>query len=74
MPDGLARGLPAGLNPVAGPCAHMFGVAGGALFTGASFTAIQGTGAMAIIVADVNSGRVGAAMGKRDRTSPRSGS
>jgi len=54
VPDGLASGLLAGVNPVAGLYAYLFGVAGGALFTSTAFMAIQGTGAMAIIIADVD--------------------
>ena len=54
VPDGLAAGLLAGINPVAGLYSYMFGLAGGALFTSTAFMAIQGTGAMAIIVADVD--------------------
>ena len=54
VPDGLASGLLAGVNPVAGLYAYMFGVASGALFTSTMFMAIQGTGAMAIIIADVD--------------------
>jgi SulP family sulfate permease len=54
VPDGLASGLLAGVNPVAGLYAYMFGVAAGALFTSTAFMAIQGTGAMAIIVNDVD--------------------
>jgi SulP family sulfate permease len=54
VPDGLASGLLAGVNPVAGLYSYMFGIAGGALFTSTAFMAVQGTGAMAIIVADVD--------------------
>jgi sulfate permease, SulP family len=54
VPDGLASGLLAGVNPVAGLYAYLFGMVGGALFTSAAFMAVQGTGAMAIIVADVD--------------------
>ncbi len=54
VPDGLASGLLAGVNPVAGLYSYIFGLAGGALFTSTAFMAIQGTGAMAIIVADVD--------------------
>ena len=54
VPDGLASGLLAGVNPVAGLYAYMYGVAGAALFTSTAFMAVQGTGAMAIIVADVD--------------------
>ena len=54
VPDGLASGLLAGVNPVAGLYAYMYGVAGGALFTSTAFMAVQATGAMSIIVADVD--------------------
>ena len=52
VPDGLASGLLAGVNPVAGLYAYMFGVGSAALVTGTAFMAVQGTGAMAIIVND----------------------
>jgi len=54
VPDGLALGLLAGVNPVAGLYAYLFGMAGAALFTSSSFMAVQGTGAMALIVADTD--------------------
>ncbi|MEM9515824.1 MAG: SulP family inorganic anion transporter [Actinomycetota bacterium] len=54
VPDGLASGLLAGVNPVAGLYAYLYGIASGALFTSTAFMAIQGTGAMAIIIADVD--------------------
>lgn len=54
VPDGLANGLLAGVNPVAGLYGYLFGLVGGALFTSTTFMAVQGTGAMAIIVADVD--------------------
>lgn len=54
VPDGLASGLLAGVNPVAGLYAYMYGIAGAALFTSTAFMAVQGTGAMAIIVDDVD--------------------
>jgi SulP family sulfate permease len=53
VPDGLAAGLLAGVSPLSGLYAYLFGTAGGALFTGSAFMAVQATGAMAIIVADV---------------------
>ncbi len=56
VPDGLASGLLAGVNPVAGLYGYLFGMAGGALFTSTSFMAVQATGAMSIIVADVGLG------------------
>lgn len=54
VPDGLASGLLAGVNPVAGLYSYLFGMVGGALFTGTAFMAVQSTGAMAIVVADVD--------------------
>ncbi len=54
VPDGLASGLLAGINPVAGLYAYMFGAASAALFTSTAFMAVQGTGAMAIIINDVD--------------------
>jgi SulP family sulfate permease len=53
VPDGLATGLMAGVNPLSGLYAYMVGTFTGALVTSSSFMAIQGTGAMAMIVADV---------------------
>jgi SulP family sulfate permease len=53
VPDGLATGLLAGVNPLAGLYAYMVGTFTGALITSSSFMAIQGTGAMAMIMADV---------------------
>lgn len=55
VPDGLAGGLLAGVNPVYGLYAYMTGTVTGALFTSATFMAVQATGAMAIVVADVPS-------------------
>jgi SulP family sulfate permease len=54
VPDGLAGGLLAGVNPVYGLYAYMVGTFSGGLFTSSSFMAVQATGAMAIVVADVN--------------------
>lgn len=53
VPDGLATGLLAGVNPLAGLYAYLVGTATGAMFTSASFMAVQGTGAMAMVIADV---------------------
>jgi len=53
VPDGLAGGLLAGVNPVFGLYGYMVGTVTGALFTSATFMAVQATGAMAIVVADV---------------------
>ena len=54
VPDGLATGLLAGVNPLAGVYGYMVGTVAGALATSSAFMAVQGTGAMAIIVADVS--------------------
>lgn len=56
VPDGLASGLLAGVNPIAGLYGYLFGMVGGALFTSTAFMAVQATGAMSIIVADVDLG------------------
>ncbi len=53
VPDGLAAGLLAGVSPLSGLYAYMFGTLGGSLFTSSAFMAVQATGAMAIITADV---------------------
>jgi SulP family sulfate permease len=53
VPDGLAGGLLAGVNPVYGLYAYMVGTFTGGLFTSSSFMAVQATGAMAIVVADI---------------------
>ena len=53
VPDGLAAGLLAGVNPLAGLYAYVFGTIGGSLFTSSAFMAVQATGAMAIVIADV---------------------
>jgi SulP family sulfate permease len=54
VPDGLAIGLLAGVNPVAGIYAFLFGMAGAALFTSSSFMAVQATSALALIVSDTD--------------------
>jgi sulfate permease, SulP family len=53
VPDGLAAGLLAGVSPLAGLYAYLFGTIGGSLFTSSTFMAVQATSAMSIIVADV---------------------
>jgi SulP family sulfate permease len=53
VPDGLAGGLLAAVNPVWGLYGYMLGTFTGALFTSSAFMAVQATGAMAIVVADV---------------------
>lgn len=59
VPDGLAGGLLAGVNPVFGLYGYMFGTVSGALFTSSTFMAVQATGAMAIVVSDVPAVRTG---------------
>jgi SulP family sulfate permease len=53
VPDGLATGLLAGVSPLSGLYGYLVGTIAGAAFTSSTFMAIQGTGAMAMIVADV---------------------
>jgi sulfate permease, SulP family len=53
VPDGLASGLLAGVNPVAGLYGYMFGTLAGAVATSSVFMSVQGTGAMAVLIADV---------------------
>lgn len=53
VPDGLATGLLAGINPLSGLYGYLVGTAAGALSTSSTFMAVQGTGAMAILIADV---------------------
>jgi sulfate permease, SulP family len=59
VPDGLAGGLLAAVNPVWGLYGYMIGTFAGALATSSAFMAVQATGAMAIIVADVPSVHTG---------------
>lgn len=54
VPDGLAGGLLAAVNPVSGLYGYMIGTFTGALFTSSAFMAVQATGAMAIVIADVD--------------------
>lgn len=54
VPDGLASGLLAGVNPVAGLYAYLFGMLGAVAFTSTSLMAVQATGAMALVVADTD--------------------
>ncbi len=52
VPDGLASGVLAGVSPVAGLYGYMVGTLVGALSTSSVFMSVQGTGAMAVIIAD----------------------
>lgn len=60
VPDGLAAGVLAGVNPLSGLYAYVFGTLGGSFFTGSAFMAVQATGAMAIIIADTSAVHSGA--------------
>ena len=53
VPDGLATGLLAGVNPAYGLYAYLVGTAAGALATSSVLMSVQATGAMSVIVADV---------------------
>ncbi len=53
IPDGLAGGLLAGVNPVYGLYAYMFGMFSAAFATSSVFMTVQATGAMAAVIADV---------------------
>lgn len=53
VPDGLATGLLAGVNPVSGLYAYIVGTIVGAVATSSAFMVVQATGAMAMIIADV---------------------
>jgi len=54
VPDGLATGLLAGVNPLAGLYGYMVGTITGAISTSSTFMVVQGTGAMAMVIADVD--------------------
>ncbi len=53
VPDGLAMGLFAGLNPVAGLYGYLVGTVTGALATSSVLMSVQVTGAMAVLISDV---------------------
>ncbi len=59
VPDGLAGGLLAGVNPVYGLYGYLFGMLGAAFVTGSEFMTVQATGAMAAVVSDVPQVREG---------------
>lgn len=56
VPDGLAAGLLAGVNPLAGLYGYLFGMIGAAALTSSAFMAVQATSAMALVVADAQLG------------------
>lgn len=53
VPDGLAQGFLAFVNPIYGLYGYMMGTFTGAFFTSSVFMTIQATGAMALVVASV---------------------
>jgi SulP family sulfate permease len=53
IPDGLANGLLALINPIHGLYGYMIGTFTGAFFTSSAFMSIQATSAMALVVASV---------------------
>ncbi|MCA9874103.1 MAG: SulP family inorganic anion transporter [Anaerolineales bacterium] len=53
IPDGLANGLLALINPIYGLHGYMMGTFSGAFFTSSTFMSIQATSAMALVVASV---------------------
>lgn len=53
IPDGLAQGLVAGVNPIFGLYGYLYGMVGAAFVTGSVFMTVQATGAMSLVVADV---------------------
>lgn len=59
VPDGLAAGMLAGLNPLHGLYAYLFGTFAGALATGSVIMSVQATGAMAVVISDVDAGMPG---------------
>jgi hypothetical protein len=53
IPDGLANGLLALINPIYGLYGYMMGTFTGAFFTSSAFMTVQATSAMALVVASV---------------------
>jgi MFS superfamily sulfate permease-like transporter len=49
VPDGLAAGLLAGVSPLSGLYAYLFGMIGGPFFTSSAFMAVQATGVTDLI-------------------------
>lgn len=59
VPDGLAAGVLAGLNPLSGLYAYLVGTVAGALSTSSVFMCVQATGAMAVVISDIPQVREG---------------
>ena len=53
VPDGVAQGFLASINPIYGLYGYMMGTFSGAFFTSSVYMAVQATDAMALIVASV---------------------
>ena len=53
IPDGLAQGLVAGVNPIYGLYGYLYGMVGAAFVTSSVYMTVQATGAMSLVVADV---------------------
>lgn len=54
VPDGLASGVLAGVNPLAALYAYLYGMVGAAFFTSTTLMSVQATGAMALVVSDTD--------------------
>lgn len=59
VPDGLAQGFLASINPIYGLYAYMTGTFTAAFFTSSVYMAVQATGAMSLIVASVPQTQIG---------------
>ena len=59
IPDGMAIGSLAAINPISGVYAYMVGCFSGAFFTSSVSMSVQATSAMAVIVASVPEARLG---------------
>lgn len=59
IPDGLAQGLVAGVNPIYGLYGYLYGMVGAAFFTSSLYMTVQATGAMSLVVADTGAVHVG---------------
>ena len=58
VPDGLAAGLLAGVSPLSGLYAYLFGTVGGSFVTSSAFMAVQATGVHGPFEADVALGKM----------------